>query len=131
MIIGVFLEIALMIFSGLVAAATFLITHFDFTNSILFSGMIQLLTIKQEITTPVRWIMFLGIFLVCLILQHTFKAGRIIFTVFSVLVFGILGYGWKTYDTKLAQYLAMAVWMLVAGMLNYVRWVTMKDPMIG
>lgn len=127
MIIGVFLEIALMIFSGLVAAATFLITYFDFTNSILFSGMIQLLTIKQEITTPVRWIMFLGIFLVCLILQHTFKVGRIIFTVFSVLVFGILGYAWKDYDTKMAQYLAMAVWMLVASVLNYVRWVTMKE----
>ena len=127
MIVGVFLEIALLIISGLITVATFLITHFDFTNSILFSGLIQLLTIKQPIDTPVRWIMFLGIFLVCLILQHSFKIGRIIFTVFSVLVFGLLGYMWKEYDSKASQYLAMAVWMLVAGVLNYVRWVTMKE----
>jgi hypothetical protein len=127
MIIGVLLEIGLMIVSGVITAATFLITHFDVTNSLLFSGMVQILTYKQEITSSVRWIMFFGIFFVCLVLQHAFKVGRIIFTIFSIVAFGFLAAIWKEYGSTMAQLTAVGVWMLIAGILNFVSWVTMKE----
>lgn len=63
--------------------------------------------------------MFFGVVIVCLIIQGVFKVGRIAFAIFSICIAGILGYMWKTYDSRTAQLTAVAIWMCVVGLLNY------------
>lgn len=110
---------ALMILSMLLQLGLFLLRHFEVTNSLLASILVQLLTINVDISSTFRWLMFLGVVIVCLVIQGAFKIGRIVFAIFSICVAGILGYMWKTYDSRTAQLIAVAIWMCVVGLLNY------------
>lgn len=109
----------LMILSMLIQLGLFLIRHFEVTNSLLASILVQLLTINIDINSTFRWLMFFGVLIVCLIIQGVFKIGRIAFAIFSICVAGILGYMWKTYDSRTAQLTAVTIWMSVVGLLNY------------
>lgn len=109
----------LMILSMLIQLGLFLIRHFEMTNSLLASILVQLLTINIDINSTFRWLMFFGVLIVCLIIQGVFKIGRIAFAIFSICVAGILGYMWKTYDSRTAQLTAVTIWMSVVGLLNY------------
>ena len=107
-----------MILSWLLQLGVFLLLHFNVTNSLLAGILVQLLTINQEWSSGVRWLLFIGVVVVCLVIQRVFLIGRIVFAVFSVLVAGILAYGWVNYDTRSAQLMACAIWMVVVGVLN-------------
>lgn len=109
----------LMVLSMLLRLGLFLLRHFEVTNSLLASILVQLLTINNVWSSSFRWLLFIGVVIVCLVIQGVFKSGRIAFAIFSILVAGILGYMWKTYDSRSAQYMACAIWMSVVGLLNY------------
>ena len=118
------------IFSLLIMAAMFLVwccvqllLHFDITNSILVSGLIQILTREQPWSPTIRWCMFFGVLLVCLVLQNASKLMKILFGVFSSFVIGVFGYGWVSYETKQEQWMVTIVCMAVGALLNYFCWV--------
>lgn len=109
----------LMVLSMLLRLGLFLLRHFEVTNSLLASILVQLLTINNAWSSSFRWLLFIGVVIICLVIQGVFKIGRIAFAIFSILIAGILGYMWKTYDSRSAQLMACAIWMSVVGLLNY------------
>ncbi len=109
----------LMILSMLLRLGLFLLMHFEVTNSLLASILVQLLTLNMNINSGFRWLMFFGVLIACLVIQGVFKIGRILFAVFSILVAGLMAYIWKDYDSSTTQLTITAVAMCVVGVLNY------------
>lgn len=89
-LVSVFLGIIYAVFTITVSVAGFLFTHFDVVNSMLIGGLSQFFVRNYEWSISSRWILFFVVFMVCEIIQHSFKIGRILFTVFSVYTAGML-----------------------------------------
>lgn len=119
MLVASVFSFMLMILSMLLRLGLFLLMHFEVTNSLLASILVQLLTLKIEINSPLRWLMFFGVLIVCLVIQSAFKIGRIAFAIFSICVAGLIAYIFKTYDSRTTQLTITAICMCVVGLLNY------------
>ena len=128
---AIILELAVMAIAAIISAFFFLLTHFDVTNAILVSGLIQLLNLKSDWSTGMRLGIFLGLILLFVVIQHTFRIGRIAFSIFSIFVFGFFGYAWKNYDTRTIQLTVMAVCMAVGALLNWLSWNWIKMNLQG
>lgn len=127
----IILELAVMAIAAIISAIFFLLSHFDVTNAILVSGVIQLLNLKSDWSTGMRWGIFLGLILLFIVIQHAFRIGRIAFSIFSIFVFGFFGYAWKNYDTRTTQLTVMAVCMAIGAILNWLSWNWIKMDLQG
>ena len=121
-IVGLFIEIGALILTGIVNAILFLLRRIDITNSLLASSLVQALTFKMDISAGIRWAMFIGLVIVSLVAQHMFKAAKIGYGIFSILAVGAIAYGWTNYDSASAQYTAIGIAMVIAGILNVIGW---------
>ncbi len=128
---AIILELAVMVVVAIISAVFFLLSHFDVTNAILVSGLIQLLNLKNDWSMGMRWGIFLGLILLFIVIQHTFRIGRIAFSVFSIFVFGFFGYSWKNYDSVTTQLMVMAVCMAIGAILNWLSWNWIKMDLQG
>ena len=91
-------------------------------NSLLVSGVVQLVTIHNPISTGIRWVMFIGIVLVSFVLQHSFKVFRVIFAVASIFAACFIAYAWKHYDSVHDQNIAMLISSVIVAALNLISW---------
>lgn len=117
-LIGLFLELALMIFSLLVSAGLFLLRRMDVTNSLLASGAVQLMTARLEISTEIRWAMFVGLFIAFMFIQRLHKLFRLSFGAFSILVSGAIAYGWMDYNSSCERYKVVGIVVLIMLVIN-------------
>ena len=124
--IGIFLGVLMSIAIAILNAVLFLLRRFDVTNSILVSGIVQMLSIDQKWNTALRWCIFLIILVACLLLQHMFKVAQILFSISSILALGFFGYVWKSYDSSLTQMLVTISCMAIGVLLNFVSWTGIK-----
>ena len=106
--------------------AGFIFTHFDVVNSAMLGGLAQVFTRNMELTSTSRWILFLAIFIICELVQHVSKIGRIVFTIFSVYAAGMLSTMFMPRDTRPEAIKIAFIWMIVALVLNVIRWSTIK-----
>ena len=109
----------MMILMALLRLGIYLMFHFEVTNSLLASILVQMLTYEMDISSTFRWLMFFGVLIVCLLIQGLSKIGKVVFAIFSVLIAGLLAYIFKTYDSRTTQLTVTAISMCVVGLLNY------------
>lgn len=126
-LIAFFLQIALCLVILVIKVVMFLIARFDVTNSLLAGIVVELATYQVDITTGWRWAMFIGIFGVCFILQHVFKVARIVASVFSVIIIGLIGYMWRNDIAEAQRNIIMLICMLVAAALNFCSWAMIHE----
>lgn len=122
LVFSIFLAIFTFIASAVINIGMFLLRRFDVTNSLLVSGVVQLVTIHNPISTGIRWTMFIGIVIVSFVLQHSFKVFRVIFSVASIFAACFIAYAWKHYDTTQEQNIAMLISGAVVAVLNLISW---------
>ncbi len=122
-----FLQIVMYLMALLIRVALFLIARFDVTNSLLAGLAAELATYQVDISTGWRWFMFISIFAACLALQHAFKVARIVGSVFSVIVIGIIGYLWRSDIPEAQRNMTMVICMLVTAALNYCSWAMIRQ----
>ena len=122
LVFSIFLSIAMFIVTAVVNVGLFLIRRFDVTNSLLVSGVVQLVTIHNSISTGIRWVMFIGIVLVSFVLQHSFKVFRVIFAVASIFAACFIAYAWKHYDSVHDQNIPMLISSVIVAALNLISW---------
>lgn len=122
LVLGFFISVFMLIFTAIVKIGSFLVRRFDITNSILISGIVQLLTINCQIGSGVRWLMFIGIGTVCYVLQHKIKVFRFIFAGVSIFAACVLAYSWVDYETIRDRNIAMIVATSVVAALNLLSW---------
>lgn len=130
-IIGLFIQLFFVIATAVIKVVLFLIRRFDITNSLLVSGVVQLVTIHNPISTGLRWVMFLGIVIVSFALQHRFKVFRFIFAAASVFAACVLAYGWIHYETVKDRNIAMGISMAVVAVLNLLSWMGISADECG
>lgn len=121
-VFSIFLAIFTFIASAVINIGMFLLRRFDVTNSLLLSGVVQLVTIHNPISTGIRWAMFIGIVIVSFVLQHSFKVFRVIFSVASILAACFIAYAWKHYDSVHDQNIAMLISSVIVAALNLISW---------
>ena len=109
----------MMILMALLSLGIYLMFHFDVTNSLLASILVQMLTYEMDISSTFRWLMFFGVLIICLLIQGLSKIGKVAFAIFSILIAGLLAYIFKTYDSRTTQLTVTAISMCVVGLLNY------------
>lgn len=122
LVFSIFLSIVMFVVTAVVNVGLFLIRRFDVTNSLLVSGVVQLVTIHNPISTGIRWVMFIGIVLVSFVLQHSFKVFRVIFAVASIFAACFIAYAWKHYDSVHDQNIAMLISSVIVAALNLISW---------
>lgn len=130
-VFSIFLAIFTFIASAVINVGMFLLRRFDVTNSLLVSGVVQLVTIHNPISTSVRWTMFIGIVIVSFVLQHRFKAFRVIFSVASIFAACFIAYAWKHYDTVHNQNMAMLIAGVIVAALNLISWLGISSEGYG
>ena len=121
--IGVIFSLIIMVVGAILWCCIHLIFRFDITNSILVSGMVQILTREVQWSSTMRWCIFLAVLLVCLVLQNVSKLVRFLFGSFSIFVMGVFGYAWVDYSSKREQWTVTIICMVVGALLNYFCWV--------
>lgn len=94
--------------------------------SMLLGGMAQFFIRNYEWTSASKWILFFVVFIICEIIQHSSKIGRIVFTIFSVYAAGGLSTVFMSRDTRAETIKIAIIWMLVVFVLNVIRWSTIK-----
>ena len=109
----------MMILMALLRLGIYLMFHFEVTNSLLASILVQMLTYEMDISSTFRWLMFFGVLIICLLIQGLSKIGKVAFAIFSILIAGLLAYIFKTYDSRTTQLTVTAISMCVVGLLNY------------
>ena len=108
---------------GIVLSANmFLISRFDILSSALMALAGYILTYKQGWNNAVYIIGAIIIFGISLILQHTFFAARIIYTLFVCVIVALLGGCWKTYDTESQRNMVMLICFGVTALLGIISW---------
>lgn len=117
--VGFIIGIAVLILSLVFRGCIILMFRFDILNSILLSGLVQMLTKDMNWSKTTRWIMFVGILILSLVLQHTHKSMKVLLGIMSTVLLMALGYGWTTYDSKLNQILAVIVCCGIGLILNF------------
>ena len=125
-VVSIFLAIIYAVITVTLNVAGFIFTHFNVVNSAMLGGLAQVLTRNMELTSTTRWILFLAIFIICELVQHASKIGRIVFTIFSVYAAGMLSTIFMPRDTRPEVIKIAIIWMLVALVLNAIRWSTIK-----
>lgn len=124
---GIIFSIIMMMLSFVLWCCTQLLLHFDVTNSILVSGVIQLLTLNKDWSPGTRWAMFLGILAVCWILQNISLIMKVLFGLFSSFALGVLGWGWVTYDNVQQQWTVFFICVAVGIFLNVLCWMQKSE----
>lgn len=124
---GIIFSIIMMMVSLVIWCCTQLLLHFDVTNSILVSGVIQLLTLNKDWSPGTRWAMFLGILAVCWILQNISLIMKVLFGLFSSFALGVLGWGWVTYDSVQQQWTVFFICVAVGIFLNVLCWIQKSE----
>ena len=104
------------------SAIMFLISRFDILSSALMALAGYILTYKQGWNNAVYIIGAIIIFGILLILQHTFFAARIIYTLFVCVIVALLGGCWKTYDTESQRNMVMLICFGVTALLGIISW---------
>ena len=104
------------------SAIMFLISRFDILSSALMALAVYILTYKQGWNNAVYIIGAIIIFGISLILQHTFFAARIIYTLFVCVIVALLGGCWKTYDTESQRNMVMLICFGVTALLGIISW---------
>ena len=104
------------------SAIMFLISRFDILSSALMALVGYILTYKQGWNNAVYIIGAIIIFGISLILQHTFFAARIIYTLFVCVIVALLGGCWKTYDTESQRNMVMLICFGVTALLGIISW---------
>lgn len=104
------------------SAIMFLISRFDRLSSALMALAGYILTYKQGWNNAVYIIGAIIIFGISLILQHTFFAARIIYTLFVCVIVALLGGCWKTYDTESQRNMVMLICFGVTALLGIISW---------
>ena len=104
------------------SAIMFLISRFDILSSALMALAGYILTYKQGWNNAVYIIGAIIIFGISLILQHTFFAARIIYTLFVCVIVALLGGCWKTYDTESQRNMVMLICFGVTALLGIISW---------
>lgn len=125
-VVSIFLAIIYAVITVTLNVAGFIFTHFDVVNSAMLGGLAQVITRNMELTSTSRWILFLAIFIICELVQHVSKIGRIVFTIFSVYAAGMLSTMFMPRDTRPEAIKIAFIWMIVALVLNVIRWSTIK-----
>ncbi len=125
-VVSIFLAIIYAVIAVTLNVAGFIFTHFDVVNSAMLGGLAQVFTRNMELTSTSRWILFLAIFIICELVQHVSKIGRIVFTIFSVYAAGMLSTMFMPRDTRPEAIKIAFIWMIVALVLNVIRWSTIK-----
>ncbi len=125
-VVSIFLAIIYAVITVTLNVAGFIFTHFDVVNSAMLGGLAQVFTRNMELTSTSRWILFLAIFIICELVQHVSKIGRIVFTIFSVYAAGMLSTMFMPRDTRPEAIKIAFIWMIVALVLNVIRWSTIK-----
>lgn len=124
---GIIFSIIMMMVSLVIWCCTQLLLHFDVTNSILVSGVIQLLMLNKDWSPGTRWAMFLGILAVCWILQNISLIMKVLFGLFSSFALGVLGWGWVTYDSVQQQWIVFFICVAVGIFLNVLCWMQKSE----
>lgn len=104
------------------SAIMFLISRFDILSSALMALAGYILIYKQGWNNAVYIIGAIIIFGISLILQHTFFAARIIYTLFVCVIVALLGGCWKTYDTESQRNMVMLICFGVTALLGIISW---------
>ena len=104
------------------SAIMFLISRIDILSSALMALAGYILTYKQGWNNAVYIIGAIIIFGISLILQHTFFAARIIYTLFVCVIVALLGGCWKTYDTESQRNMVMLICFGVTALLGIISW---------
>lgn len=118
------------VIGGLIGAVLscllFLLRRFDVLSSGLASLLFYMLTYTREWHVAVYITVAFVIFIVSMILQHAFLAGRIIFTIFVSMAVAIIGAGWKAYDTEIQRNTVMIICFAVTVILGLISWKGIK-----
>lgn len=126
-VVSIFLAIIYAVITVTLNVAGFIFTHFDVVNSAMLGGLAQVFTRNMELSAMSRWLLFFVIFIVCELIQHASKVGRIVFTIFSVFAAGMLSTIFMPRDTRPEVIKIAIIWMLVTLVLNAIRWSTIKE----
>ncbi len=118
--VGFIIGIAVLILSLVFRGCIILMFRFDILNSILLSGLVQLLTKDMSWSKTTRWIMFVGILILSLVLQHTHKSMKVLLGIMSTVLLMALGYGWTTYDSKWNQIIVVIVCLGTGVLHNFI-----------
>lgn len=105
-----------------ISCILFLINCFDVLSSGLASLLCYIFTYKQGWDKKIYIAMSIVVFLISIILQHSFVIARIIYTIFVCVVVALLGACWKTYDTVAQRYTIMAICFAITAFLGFVSW---------
>lgn len=125
-VVSIFLAIIYAVVTITLNVAGFLFSHFDVVNSMMLGGLAQFFTRNMELTSASRWLLFFAIFIICELVQHVSKIGRIVFTIFSVYAAGMLSTIFMSRDTRPEIIKIAIIWMFVSLVLNAIRWSTIK-----
>ncbi|MCU6746597.1 hypothetical protein OCV51_02810 [Faecalicatena acetigenes] len=124
-VVSIFLAIIYAVFTIMLNIAGFLLAHFDVVNSMLLGGPAQFFIRNYEWASASKWILFSVVFIICKIIRHSSKTGRIAFTIFSVYAAGGLSTVFMSRDTRAETIKIAIIWLLVV-LLNVIRWSTIK-----
>lgn len=124
--IGIIISLGIFIIALLLRFALFSLTHIDITNSVLFSGLVILLLIDKEWNSQVKIWLFIVFVAAGVILQHTNKIIRMVYSIISVLFLGSIVYGWTNYETQEVQLLVTFIFLWVGMYLNGLSYISSK-----
>ena len=125
--VGVLCGVIIMMISFVLRFCSQLLLHFDVMNSILVSGVIQLLTLNKDWSTGMRWAIFLGIVALCWVLQNISLIMKILFGAFSTVSFGLLGWIWIPYESVQKQWAACLICVALGMFLNILCWMSKAE----
>lgn len=125
-VVSIFLAIIYAVVTITLNVAGFLFSHYDVVNSMMLGGLAQFFTRNMELTFTSRWLLFFAVLILCEIVQHASKIGRIVFTIFSVYAAGMLSTIFMPRDTTPEVIKIAIIWMFVVLVFNAIRWSTIK-----
>lgn len=118
--VGIIISLGILIIALLLRFVLFSLMHIDITNSVLFSGLVVLLLIDKEWNSQVKLFLFIVFAVIGVILQHTTKILRMVYSIISVLFLGSIAYGWTNYDTVAKQLISTALFVCIGIYLNWI-----------
>ena len=113
--------------SMILAAVTFLFCRFDLLSSGLLAAVFYVITCRQGWGNSVYFCGIAGIILISMILQHSFKAARIVYGIFTCVVVSLFGTVFLGYDSKWKMYLIMLACFSGPALWGVVSWNSIMD----
>ena len=108
--------------SMILAAVSFLLCRFDLLSSGLLAAVFYVITCRQGWGNSVYFCGIAGI-----ILQHSFKAARIVYGIFTCVVVSLFGTVFLGYDSKWKMYLIMLACFSGTALWGVVSWNSIID----